>query len=94
MNEGDRAQVQAGGVCLFSAGAMGLQTLLHHAQENEQCRIECALVALQVVAQAFGDRQHPLAHWQMGEDVVDQMAAGEKKFAPPQKNRDRGEVHI
>ncbi len=26
--------------------------------------------------QAFGDRQRPLAHWQMGEDVVDQMGGG------------------
>ena len=61
VNESDRAQVQAGGVCLCSAGAMRLQTLLHHAQDA-QCRIERALVALEVVAQAFGHRQHPLAH--------------------------------
>ncbi len=62
VDESDRAQVQAGGVCLCSAGAMGLQTLLHHAQEDAQFGIERALVALQVVAQAFGHRQYPLAH--------------------------------
>ncbi len=54
VDESDCAQVQAGGVCIGSAGAMGLQTLLHHAQENTQCRIECTLVALQEVAQTFG----------------------------------------
>jgi hypothetical protein len=55
---------------------MGLQTLLHHAQEDAQCRIECTLVTLQVVAQAFGYRQNPLAHWQAGEDMVCQVRSG------------------
>ena len=73
--------MQAGRVCLCSAGAMGLQTLLNHTQENAQCGLQCALVALQVVAlqvvaQAFGDRQHPLAHRQMGKYVVAQMGGG------------------
>jgi len=30
-------------------------------------------ITLQVIAQTFGYRQHPLAHWQLGEDVVSQM---------------------
>ncbi len=47
VDESDRAQVQAGRVCLCSAGAMGLQAVLHHAQEDAQRRIERALVALQ-----------------------------------------------
>ena len=50
-------------VNLRSAGAMGVQTCAHHAQEDMQCRVECTLVALQVIAQAFGDRQH---HWRTG----------------------------
>ncbi len=29
---------------------------------------------------------YPLAHWQMGEDVVDQMATGEKKFRRRRKS--------
>jgi len=66
VDEGDRAQVQVGWVNLCSAGAMGLQALLHHAQKDTQRRIECTLVALQVVAQPFGHRQHPLAHRQAG----------------------------
>ncbi len=53
VNECDRAQVQAGGISLCSAGAMGLQALLHHAQEDAQCRIERAFVTLQVVAQTL-----------------------------------------
>ena len=73
VNESDRAQVHSRGVCQSRTGATGLQALLHHAQEDAQCRIECALVALQVVAQAFGHRQHPLAHRQMGEYVVRQV---------------------
>ena len=56
VDESDRAQVQTGGVSLCSTGAMGLQALLHHAQEDAQRRIECALVALQVVAQTLGHR--------------------------------------
>jgi len=50
VDEGDRTQVQTGRVTLCRTGAMGLQTLLHHAQEDTQRRIECALVTLQVVA--------------------------------------------
>ena len=35
--QGDRAQVQAGGVSLCSTGASRQQALLHHAQEDAQC---------------------------------------------------------
>ena len=54
VDEGHRAQVQAGRVTLCCAGTMVLQALLHHAQEDAQCGIERTLVALQVVTQAFG----------------------------------------
>jgi len=74
--ERDRAQVQVGWVNLCSAGAMGLQALLHHAQKDTQRRIERALLALQVVAQPFGYRQNPLAHWQAGEDMIGQVRSG------------------
>ena len=40
--------MQVGWVTLCRTGAMGLQALPHHPQENSQRRIECALVALQV----------------------------------------------
>ena len=76
VDESDRTQVQTGWVTLCRTGAMGLQTLLHHAQEDTQCPIECAFVALQVVAQTLGHRQHPLAHWQAGKDVIGQMRCG------------------
>jgi len=46
VDEGDRAQVQAGGVTLCCAGAMGQQTLMHHPQEDAQCGVERTLVAL------------------------------------------------
>ena len=40
VDEGDRAQMQAGRVSQSRTGAMGLETLLHHPQEDAQCRIE------------------------------------------------------
>ena len=76
VDEGDCAQVQTGRVTLCRTGAMGLQALLHHPQENTQCRIECALVALQVIAQTLGHRQNPLAHWQAGKYMVRQVGCG------------------
>ena len=63
MNESDHAQVQAGAVCQSRTGAMGLQALLHHAQEDAQWRIECALVALQVVRRRLGTDS---THWRTG----------------------------
>ena len=71
--QGDRAQVQTVRVNLRSAGAMGVQTCAHYAQEDTQCRVERTLVALQVIAQAFADRQHPLVHWQAREYGVAQV---------------------
>ena len=76
VDEGDRAQVPAGGVSQSRTGAMGQQALLHHVQKDAQRRIECTLVALQVIAQPFGRRQHPLAHWQAGADVIGQVRCG------------------
>jgi hypothetical protein len=73
VNKGNCAQAQADGVTLCSTGAMGLQALLHRAQENVQRGIECAFVTLQVVANALRDRQHPLAHRQARKHVVAQV---------------------
>jgi len=64
VDESDGAQLQVGRVSLCRTGAMALQTLLHHSKENTQRRIECALVALQAVAQPFGHLSS--THWRTG----------------------------
>lgn len=46
VDERDRTQVQAGGVCFGSTVTVGLQALLYHLQKDAQCGIECTLVAL------------------------------------------------
>ena len=76
VDKGDSTQVQVGRVSVGSILASRYQTLLHHAQEDAQRCIERTLVALQVVANAFGHRQHPLAHRQAGKDVVAQVRCG------------------
>ena len=56
VDDGDCVQVQVVWVSLCSAGAVGLQALLHSAQKEAQRHIECAFFTLQVVANAFGYR--------------------------------------
>jgi hypothetical protein len=51
------------------------QPHLDHPQEDVQHRAECLGLALQEVAQALRDRQHPLTYRQRREDPVDQMGS-------------------
>jgi hypothetical protein len=73
VNEGDCANVQVCLVRMVRARAMGLLSLLNHPQKNAQHHVEHRAIALHVVPQPLGDREHPLAHRQAGEDVVAQV---------------------
>jgi hypothetical protein len=50
-----------------------LQGLLNDAQEDAQHQAQHCPIALHVVAQPLGHRQHPLAHRQAGEDMVGEV---------------------
>ena len=73
MNEGDCADVQRRLVHIYRTGAVGLQALRNHAQEDAQHHIEHNPVALHEVAQPLRHRQHTLAHRQAGKDVIRQV---------------------
>jgi hypothetical protein len=73
VDKSDCANVQGRSVHLRRTGAVGLQSMRNDAQENAQHHVEHRPVALHVVAQPLGHRQHPLAHRQPGEDVVRQV---------------------
>ena len=57
------------------AAAALTQPRLDDAQQDVQHRAERLGIALQEVAQALRDRQHPLTHRQRREDLVDQMGS-------------------
>ena len=73
MDKGYSANVQRRPVHLRRPRAVGLQALRNDPQENTQHHVEHCPVALHEVAQPLRDGEHPLAHWQPGEDVVRQM---------------------
>ena len=50
--------------CCTGAGAVSPQHPLDGDQENVQCGVENCRIVFQVIAQALGHREHPLAHWQ------------------------------
>ena len=68
MDEGHCADVQAFLVCIGRANAVRLQALRNHPQEDAQHHIEHRPVALHEVTKPLGNRQHPLAHRQAGEE--------------------------
>ncbi len=62
-------------------GAAPAQALLHCAEEHVQRQGLNSRIVLQEVAQAFGHRQHPLAHRQTRDDVIGEMG-GRFNHAP------------
>ena len=72
VDEGHRTEVRRG-AC---TGAVRLQVLLHHAQEQAQGSTLEIGVAVQEVAQPLGHRQDPLAHRQRRQDVIGEMRRG------------------
>ncbi len=73
VDDGHCADVQA---CLVRIGrtrAVGLQALRNDPQKNTQHHAQRCPIALHVVPQLLGDRQHPLAHRQAREDVVGEV---------------------
>jgi hypothetical protein len=62
--------VQGGPVHMGRPGAVGLQSLRNHPQEDTQHHVEHCLVTLHEVAQSLRDRQHPLAHRQAGKNMI------------------------
>jgi hypothetical protein len=71
--EGDRTDVQGGGVYIGGAWRMSLQALRNDPQEDAQHHIQHYPIALHEVAQPLGNRQHPLAHRQAGKHMVAKM---------------------
>ena len=57
-------------------GTASAQMGLDHPQEDMQHGCDCLWLPFQVPAQALGHRQHPLAHRQGREDVIDQVGGG------------------
>jgi hypothetical protein len=64
------ADVQGRLVHICRTGAVGLQALRNDPQEDAQHHVEHCPVTLHEIAQSLRHRQHPLAHWQAGKDVV------------------------
>ncbi|MCY1166398.1 hypothetical protein D9M73_63310 [compost metagenome] len=73
VNEGHCADTHACFVSLRRTGAVFMQAVLYHPQENAQGRVQRRPVTLHKVPQPLWYRQHPLAHAQAGEDVVCQV---------------------
>jgi hypothetical protein len=67
VNEGNCADVQGLLFRIYRTRAVGLQALCNDWQKNTQHHVERFTIALHEVAKAFGNRQHPLAHRQAGE---------------------------
>jgi|GEM_PF-2950980 len=53
-----------------------MQWKLDGGKKYMQCGVENRRITLQVVAQAFGQGQHPLAHGEERDDVISQMRGG------------------
>ena len=70
VDEGYGPDVQGGSVHMGRPGAVGLQSLRNHPQEDAQHHVEHCPITLHEVAQPLRDPQHPVAHWQAGEDVI------------------------
>jgi hypothetical protein len=67
------ADVQRCLVCIGRTGAVGLQALRNDPQEDAQHHVANRTIPLQKKAQPLWNRQHPLTHWQTGEDEIRQV---------------------
>ncbi len=77
MDEGHRA----GSRLRSRAGAAAAQVLLDGIEEAAQGAVEGLVVVLEMVAQPFGQGQHPLTHRQAGQDMIGQVGGGLERGA-------------
>jgi hypothetical protein len=69
-HQGGALFAQGGPVHMGRPGAVGLQSLRNHPQEDAQHHVEHCPITLHEVAQPLGHREHPLAHRQPEENMI------------------------
>ena len=70
VDEADCADVQGSLVHIRRTWAVSLQALRNDPQEDAQHHVEHHPVTLHEVAQSLRDREHPLAHRQVGKNMI------------------------